>query len=215
MDETTKAEIRQKLVNIEHLRELLFGEQVEEFEKKIDQHNQRLNQIESDLQELKSTFEKSLEQLENKILCQIDTVINSLEEKIKNVNNNTQAEQQKIKQELDTISKHGNNSIEFLQNSISDNNSILRLAITQSKAATDRDLQLLKRQLFEQLESHFTELSSGKLSRSDLAEVLFELCLKLQNTKGHFELINDSNKPNINDTQVRRNNDDFMLPEKS
>ena len=38
----------------------------------------------------------------------------------------------------------------------------------------------MKQQVLEKLESNLSDLSTNKVSRTDLAEVLFELCLKLK-----------------------------------
>ena len=46
----TKAEIRKRLGNITQLQELLFGEQIDEYNFKLEQYQQKLNQLEANTQ---------------------------------------------------------------------------------------------------------------------------------------------------------------------
>jgi hypothetical protein len=213
MNDITKAEMRKRLGNITKLQELLFGEQVEAYNQKFKQYNDKINQLENSQHKFQLVMEERFQQLENKILHQINSLTNSLEKKIKYLDLTTQEEQQRIQHELDTISQHNYDNIDFLQTSLNSHTNNLKTEINQSKTALNRDLQLLKQQVFNKLESNVSELSTGKVSRSDLAEIMFELCLKLKESNDKFSLPESQNKENL-EVQTHQERVDLILPEK-
>ena len=207
MDEVTKAQMRQRLGNISQLQELLFGEQINEYNQRLAKHEKRLDRLEVDTRQFQSTISEQIKQLENNLTQQIDSVANSLDKKIKYLNLTTQEEDRKIEQELGNLSRHSHENLDFLQNSLNANTNSLKADINQSKSAIERDLRLLKQQIAEKLESNLTKLSANKVSREDLAEVLFELCLKLKGTDVNLELPGEAgDSGEITST-------DLMLPE--
>ena len=211
MNEITKAEIRKRLGNITQLQELLFGEQIDEYNHKLEQHKQKLNQLANNSQKFQLVIEKRINQLEKNLIDKIDSVANSLERKIRYLNLDTQGEQNKIRQEIDKLWQHSSENIDFLQNSFNDNSNSLKTEITQTKSVLDRDMRLLKQQVLEKLESNLSELSTNKVSREDLAEVLFELCLKLKGTDVGIELSKSQDEPEI--LEVHQAHTDLMLTE--
>jgi len=180
MNEITKAEMRKRLSNITQLQELLFGEKIDEYNHKLEQHSQKIDYLEANCQKFQLVTEERLTQLENKLNNRINSVANTLDKKIQYLNISNQKEQKKIQQELASLSQKSGNNIDFLQNSLNANTNNLKTEITQVKSALDRDMQLLKQQVFEKLKSNLLELSSNKISRGDLAEVLFEISLQLK-----------------------------------
>lgn len=189
MSEITKTEIRQKLGNIKQLQELLFGEQTREFNQKFDSYCDRLNHLESNYQKLELVLDERFAALEDKIVQQLNLATNSLEKKIQYLNSTSKEERLKIKEDLNFISRQASDRIDYLQESFKKQNNNLRTEINQSKTALDEEISLLKQQITDKLNSSLAELSTGKVSRNDLAEVLFELCLKLKETNTNLALI--------------------------
>lgn len=188
MKEITKAEMRKKLGNISQLQDLLFGDQIEKFNHQLAEYNQRQNNLETSHQKLQASIDQRLNQLETKLSQQINGVANSLDKKIQYVNITTQQNQQATKQDLYNLSEQTHRELEELRNNLKAQNHNFKTELTQAKFTWDRDLELLKKQIRQKLDSQLTELATGKVSRSDLAEVLFELCLKLREPDVHFEL---------------------------
>ena len=210
MDRITKAELRERLGNVSQLRELLFGEQIEAYETQSKEYNDRLNKLEADFQEFKLLVNKQFKELETHLITKVNTVASSTEDKISYVNSNNQAEHQKINEELTKVSKESYKNIDFLQTSINDYHSSLKQEITQTKSTIDRELQLLKRQIFDKLESSLGDLSNTKLSHNDLADILFELCLKLKDPSASLELQEDDSEYEATRSQ---NNADLVTPD--
>ena len=212
MTEITKAEMRQKLGNIDQLKELLFGEQLAEYEAKIGHQSQIIKQLEIDAYNYQERTNQRLEQLENKLKQRIATVSNSTEKKIQYLSENNREERQKLDSAIKEVAKHSSSSFDSLQNNIKTNHSSLKLTVTELEAATNKGLQTLKQQLLEKLESSLAQLGTEKLNRQDLAEVLFELCLQLKEPQTMPELTLD---PETTATEDNANNDNLLLTEQS
>ena len=210
MSELTKAELRQRLGNISQLQDLLFGEQIEQYNYQLEQQEHRIKQLETSAQQFTLDTEEQLQQLETKLLHRIDSIANSFEKKLKYLNFKSQEKHQEIKHELDTLSKNSYETLDFLQTSLNTNTTSLKAEINQAKSAVDRDLQLLKQQIIEKIEFNLSKLSEDKVSRTDLAEVLFEMCLKLKGTDVDPELPEETN---FNDASDNHANGELMLPE--
>ena len=88
MTEMANDEMRRKLGNLTQIRELLFGEKIEDYDNKFQQYQNKLETLESNLQALDSNLEKfkleqqqKLDKLQNDLSHDITTAINSLEKK--------------------------------------------------------------------------------------------------------------------------------------
>jgi len=189
MNEITKSEIRKKLGNITQLQDLLFGEQTKEYNQRLDSYSQRLDRLEEDYKKSQLLLDERLEQLEDKLADQISLAINSLEKKIQYLNINHKEEQQKIKQDINSCSQQIDRDTNYIRDSIKTQSKNLKIEIAESKTALNQEIILLKKQINNKLDSSLTELSQGKISRNDLAEVLFELCLKLKEPNSDSEIV--------------------------
>lgn len=206
MNEITKDRLRQRLSNISQLQELLFGEEIDKYNQRLEQYEQRLERLEANHREFQSAISERLKNFENDLTAKIDSFNSSLETKIKYVNLKSQEEQHKIQQQLNSLSQHSYKNIDLLRDSLNANINNLKSEIVRTKSASDEDLQLLKQQIAEKLEYNLAKLSNGKVSREDLAEVLFEMCLKLKGSEVNLALPSEADDEN-------RVQNDLMLPE--
>jgi hypothetical protein len=182
MDEITRAEIRKRLGNIAQLRELLLGDQIDEYNHRLDQYHQRLESLEANLQGLETTIETCIAQSEKKLLAQLDTVVNTWSQKNQYNQLEVQEKQHKIQQDFELLSQSTQDNLDFLHQSINSKTNRLKIEIAESKANSDRDLTLFKQQFSQKLETHLQELTTNNISHAELAEVLLELSLKLKKT---------------------------------
>jgi DNA anti-recombination protein RmuC len=190
MNEVTKAEIRKRLGNISQLRELLFGDQIDEYDHRLEQYHQRLNSLETNLQQSQAAIKARLTQLEQKLLEQLNAVASSGEQRSKYYYLKTQSEQHQLQQELEHLSQSSQENIDLLHQTLNNNTNSLKTEIAQSKSDLDRDITLFNQQLSHKLETHLQELIINKISRTDLAEVLLELSLKLKETNPYTDRAN-------------------------
>lgn len=185
----TKEEMRRKLGNITQLRELLFGEQIEEYERKFDLSFQQINELSTEVKQLEGKFtefradmRQQLYKLENNLSQEISSAVDSLEKKIQYLNLNTRSETKKLHQEIQEIAQSTDRSIEEVTDNLKSETKYLRDELSKTRNDLEKDAQNLKEQLTEKIEKNLVELTDGKVSRADLAEVLFELCLKIKGT---------------------------------
>ena len=69
--------------------------------------------------------------------------------------------------------------------------------VSQNSESLEKDILNLKKQLLETIENNLYDLTQTKISRSDLAEVLFDLCLKVKGQNIDRDLI-ESNGNEVN-----------------
>ena len=201
MNEVTKAEIRKRLGNISQLRELLLGDKIDEYDRKLEQYKLKLDNLELNLQQSQTDTNQSIARLESKLLQRMEAIGKILVNRTKYHSLETKEKQDKLQQELDDLANYSYDNIDLLQKSFNTDINSLKIEIAQSKLDLDRDLGSFKQELLDKFEAHFLELANNKISRTDLAEVLFELCLKLKETD-----INSNSTSEGNDSSL-------MLPE--
>jgi LPS O-antigen subunit length determinant protein (WzzB/FepE family) len=171
--EIDKESMRKRLGNIAQLQELLFGEYIERY-------NRRLDLLESELNKLQKTFTENLTQIQESFDRKLNTLATSFEQKLESSTLKTQIETQKIQQEIQTKTKINEETLNFLQNNFNLQNKFLKEELLQTRETLQADRDLLKQQLFNKMEQNLLELNTTKLSHKDLAEILFDLSLKLK-----------------------------------
>lgn len=210
MSEITKEEIRKRLGNLSQLQELLFGEKTRQYDSQLAEYRQRFDKLESALLTWQSTIDQRLTLLENSLHQKIDSAIDVLEKKIKYISVTTDEETSKIKEEITSLEKANEETINEIKNSLNAQNHNLKTEIKQTKTTLDQDIQGLKLQLSDKIAENFAELTTDTVSRHDLAEMLFELCLKIKKADSVSQL------PATDDHLSHNNNDgvpaDFLLP---
>jgi hypothetical protein len=107
----------------------------------------------------------------------------TFDKKLESLTLTTQIETQKNQQEIQSKTKINEENFNFLQNSLNLQTKFLKEELSQTRETLEADRDLLKQQLFNKIEQSLLELNSTKISRKDLAEILFELCLKLKGTE--------------------------------
>ena len=204
MTEITQEEIRKRLGNVSQLRDLLLGDKIEEYESSFAQNSQRLDTLESSLMKFQSEVNDRLDKMQDSLSQEINAAVGSLEKKIKYLSLTTHEENNKLKQEIEAKHRTAFQSIDALQNSLRAETSYIKDELFQTRNTLGEDLQNLKQQILEKLESNLAELTETKVSRTDLAEVLFELCLKVKGS----DFV-----PSLKDASENPVKAEFILPE--
>ena len=206
MTEITKEEMRKRLGNVSQLRDLLLGDKIEEYEANFVQNSQRLDILESSLIKFQSGVNERLNKMQDSLSKEINAAVDSLEKKIKYLSLTTHEENNKLKQEIEVKSHTAFQNIDALQNSLRSETSYIKDELFQTRNTLGEDLQNLKKQVLEKLESNLSELTENKVSRTDLAEVLFELCLKVKGS----EFV-----PSLKEATENQVKTEFILPQEN
>ena len=198
--------MRKRLGNVSQLRDLLLGDKIEEYEASLLQHSQRLDALESSLIKFQSGVNERLNKMQDSLSKEINTAVDSLEKKIKYLSLTTHEENNKLKQEIEVKSRTAFQSIDVLQNNLRSETSYIKDELFQTRNSLGEDVQNLKQQVLEKLESNLSELTETKVSRTDLAEVLFELCLKVKGS----DFV-----PSLKEATESQVKAEFILPEEN
>lgn len=197
MADISQQQIRDRLGNIDQIRDLIFGEQIIEYQEKFTEYEERLSNLESDFSSFKSEIIERMDRTQISFNKDLTNLADSLEKKIKYLSLVTHEEASKIQEDIESNYNKNFDEIENLKNTINTQNNYLT-ELLQGKTQLEEDLQSLKKQVFAELEKSVDNLQENKVSRTVLAEVLFELCLQIKGDK----LLPKTNK-----------NTDFLLPE--
>lgn len=197
MAELNKQDMRDRLGNVEQIREILFGTQLRDYE-------QRIEKLEADSAAMNQELRDRLDQMQSTLSGELKAIADSLEKKLKYLSLTTHDETTKLWQKLEQTSQKNYNILETLNKTFTSKTANLREELTQTQEQFQTESQTLKVKIFEELEKCFSTLRDAKVSRVDLAEVLFELCLKVKGT----EFVPDLKEAMENHLQT-----DFLLPE--
>ncbi|MFM9264287.1 hypothetical protein [Tychonema sp. BBK16] len=198
MAEITKEEMRERLGNIDQIRDIIFGAQLREYDNRFDK-------IDSDLSMMQQDMQVRLEQIKTVLSGEMRATIDSFEKKIKSITLNTQEESADLRQQIDRVNRKFSSSIEALDEAIDNQTSSIRDELSQTRDRLSEESRTLKTQVFEELDRRFSMLRDVKVSRDDMAEILFELGMRLKGTEFVPEL------KGVTDNKL---NSDFLLPER-
>ncbi len=176
MSELSKEEMRDRLGNIDQIRDIIIGSQLREF-------NTRFGKIENDISLIDQEMRDRLEEIKTTLLGEIKFAAEAIDKKLKGAIASTEEEQLELRQQIDRNSKKFSTSIENLDKDIDTQTDSIRTQMSQSVGKLQEDVHTLRTQIFEQLDLRFATLSGVKVSRDDMAELLFELGMRLKGTE--------------------------------
>ncbi|MEY2977080.1 MAG: hypothetical protein ACO31I_16505 [Prochlorotrichaceae cyanobacterium] len=227
MSDLTKADLRERLGNIDQIRDILFGPQLREY-------STRLEQVERDLATAQQEFRNRSEEIRQSILAELQTTVETIDKRIRALTLKDEEEKFDIRQQIEAMNKRIANTAEELQESIAGelddlaDNAEKRFKVLQARDSEEKfeirqQLELLSKrlsgniealdenldqqtsalhdnlqetqekfqteitdlrtQIFEELERYCSMLSQVKVSRDDMAELLFELGLRLKGSE--------------------------------
>lgn len=182
MTDITREQMRDRLGNLEQIRDLLFGQKIREYDGFQEDSDRRLQKLESDFTAFQSEVRNQLAQLEDSLSGEIHAAVDSLEKKLKYLNLTSQEQVEGLQQELSFVQQEAAERVDILQRNITEKTNFLETEIAKNRQKLEANLDELKSRVFETIEREFSQLKENKLSRADLAEVLFELCLKVKGT---------------------------------
>ncbi|MDB9511310.1 hypothetical protein PN499_08975 [Kamptonema animale CS-326] len=188
MAEITKEEMRERLGNIDQIRDIIFGAQLREYDNRFDR-------IESDISLLQQDIQTRLEQVKSVLTTELRAAFDSFEKKLKSINSTVQEDTTDIRQQIDRVNRKFSSSIEALDEAIDNQTGAIRDDFSQSRDQLQEDIRSLRTQVFEELDRRFSVLREVKVSRDDMAEILFELGMRLKGSEFVPELkeVADSN----------------------
>lgn len=184
MAELSKEEMRERLGNIDKIRDIIFGSKLREYENRFDK-------LESELSLAKQETKNQIEQVKSAFSTELQATVDSIDKKIRNINLNVQNTQEDVietKQQIERVNRKIITTKEALNEIIDNQTTSLREDLSQTREKLQNDVSSLKTQIFEELEKRFSLLKDVKVSRDDLAEVMFEVGMRMKKTEFVTEL---------------------------
>lgn len=173
MGEITREEMRERLGNIDQIRDIIFGAQLREYDSRFDK-------LESELSALQQEMRDRLDQIKNILTAEIRVAVDSLDKKIKSVSVSAQDDNAEIRQNLGHVNKKFSNSIDALNEAVDNQTNSVREELSLTRDKLQEDVRTLRANIFEDLDRRFSMLKDVKVSRDDMAEMLFELGMRLK-----------------------------------
>lgn len=182
MAEITKEEIREKLGNIDQIRDIIFGAHLREFSGRFDK-------VELELANLQQEMRDRDDDLKEFFSTELRLLGESLEKKLKVLSNTTQEETSDLRLQLDRLNKKVSHSLQELDEEVEFLRQAARDEISQTREKLQEEVNSLKENIFGELERQFSLLKTVKVSKEDMAEILFELGMRLRGTEFVPELV--------------------------
>jgi hypothetical protein len=191
MAEVTRDEMRERLGNIDQIRDILVGSHLRDYDT-------RLAQVETDLALLRQDVRDRIEDTKIALGTEMRTALESLDKKLKAISLTSTEESADLRVQLDRTNKKLANTITVLNEAIDKQTNALREDLLTARDKLQEDVRTLRNQIFEELDRQFLSLRNGKVSRDDMAEILFELGMRLKGT----EFIRQLKEATDNDTDI-------------
>jgi hypothetical protein len=176
MGEITRDEIRERLGNIDQIRDIIFGAHLREY-------TSRLDKAESDIASLQLDVRDRLNDLKATLANELRAAVESIDKRLKNISASTQEETADLRQQVDRINRKFTSSIESLDEVVEAQRVALREELAQTRDSLQNDNRELRSLVLEELDRHFSILREDKISKDDMAELLFELGMRLKGSE--------------------------------
>lgn len=227
MSDLTKADLRERLGNIDQIRDILIGPQLREYSNRLEQLERNLASVQqefrgrseeirqavlAELQTAVETIDKKIrtlilkdeeekfdirqqidainkriastaEDLQESLSSELDELAENADKRFKSILAKDEEEKFDLRQQIDLISKRMTGNIEALDEALDTQTTALHENLQETRTKLQDEITDLRTQIFEELERYCSMLSQVKISRDDMAELLFELGLRLKGSE--------------------------------
>jgi DNA repair exonuclease SbcCD ATPase subunit len=158
--------------NVDKIRDILFGQQLRDFERKFAQIEDRLN---SDLESLRGESQRQNESLQT----YIDSEAEILSGKLKTESETRQQQLDDLQDELKKLSRQIETRLSDLSGQIEQQARDFNQKLLKHSQEAGAAMKQQQEQLRQRMDEQHRSLSDGKVDRSALAEMLTSLALQL------------------------------------
>jgi hypothetical protein len=173
MTQMLREEVRERLGNIDQIRDIIFGAQIREYET-------RFGKLESDISLLQQEMRSHVEQLKVSFSAELKNCFESLEKKLKLFNHNSEEEAADLRLSVDRLNRKFSNCVQSLDEELNSQTKSIREDVSQNKVQLEEEVLALRDLVLEEIEQRFSNLRQSKISKDDMAETLFALGMRLK-----------------------------------
>ena len=174
--------------NLDQIRELLFGSQLDNYESQFKTYGDRLALIEENLDSFSTQIRTQLQQLEGTITDELQNLNQDLENKLKYFSNTSDRELIKLDQSITVEMTSFTTELQAFQKDFSQQNDALKSELENIRKELDIQLTDLKNSISDEWRSQYNETNEGKLTKDHLGKMLFEFSLKTRSGSSLAEL---------------------------
>lgn len=164
--------------NLNQIRELLLGQQLDAYERRFQQCGDRLGQIEDSLSTFRGQIKRQLQQLESTINEELINLNQGLESKLKHFSHASTNELGKLEQMLNIEAESLNQELNSFQRDFSQKYNVMKGDLEVLRKNLAQQLDNLRGDLGQRWHENYNETNEGKLAKDQLGKMLFEFSLK-------------------------------------
>ena len=164
--------------NVDQIRDILFGGQMRDYERRFQELNQRL---EADLARMRENQDKRLAQIDKRVDEQLDKLSRLLRQEVDDRASAVDDLESRLQQAARTMRSEINKALDGLGQDLAGNDERLRAALAELQAAVEARAAESDAALLRTGEA----LRGEKVGRDDLAALMTEFALRL---RGDFDL---------------------------
>jgi len=166
ISDISQDEMRDRLGNVDQIRDLLFGKQQRDYET-------RLNKLESSLSALQQEMRDRLNQLNDTLSTELRSTMYSLElrstmysleKKIQYISSSTNEELTDMRQDIEGKDKNVSESIDSLNKLIGSQINSVKAEVNKAQEKLEKDIQSLKNEIVDKLEKRLSGLTESKVA---------------------------------------------------
>ena len=210
MVDITKDEMRERLGNIDQIRNLLFGHKIQEYEQRFEQCEQSLEKVAREISVFETETRDRLDQLQDSLTTELRSAVDSLDKKLTYISMRNHEQTHQLQKELQSTAQKSSQSLESLNKALNktltEQTNVLKNDLIQTRNKLEQDMESIQEQVFATIQEELFSLKDSKVSRVDLADILFQLCVKIKDKDNEFV-------PDFQATTDNSKTSEFLLPE--
>jgi len=176
MNQLKKEEIYDKLGNIDQIRDIIFGSQLRDY-------NTRFDKLESDLINFRQELVDRIQEVKSSNATELRSALDAIDKKIRAIQSTGEEERNELRQIVDRTHRKSSSNFDKLGEDLEASTGLLRDNLSETKAKLQDDIRNLRTYVQEELERRLSAIGNIKVSRDDMAEILFELGMRLKGTE--------------------------------
>jgi len=176
MNQLKKEEIYDKLGNIDQIRDIIFGAQLRDY-------NGRFEKLESDLNNYRQELLDRINEVKISISAELRSTVDAIDKRVKALQTTSEEDRNDLRQLIDRTYRKASSNFDKLNDDLESSTGLLRDNLSDTKAKLQDDIRGLKSYVQEELDRRLSAIGNIKVSRDDMAEILFELGMRLKGTE--------------------------------
>ncbi len=170
-----------QLGNVDQIREILFGSQSRELKEKFDK-------MEASIKTIHEEMRKKMEQTQNDFNSKIESEVEAIGRKIKNMTTQQQDEFSDVRDSAIKQEKRLQNALDIVEEELNAKREQLQKQQADNTTALRSQMDTLQDELLNVLDEKISDLGLSKLSRDDAADIMMEAAMAMKGTQINQQL---------------------------